>query len=635
MNAQTIYNLLRLCVSSWDHYRRYSEKISNTRKFIGWLNDNEYGVDKIKENAQKIYPYSFQKSAIEKLFESVSEGNLLVIEAPTASGKTEVPFIPFLTQICTKNFEISPRLIYSLPLKSLSNVMWERAATYLLATLIEMFREAHEIEKFFKEKNWFKNGVLELPIGLETGSLIKEGDFLYGGFIIIGTIDSIIYAYVSQRFPGGLRNPRLSLPSGLLSTSLFVLDEVQMLQDEYYYSPRILNIILRQLTSVHTPIIVMTATMPTELKNIMLNDINYVEAVGEKSERGKVSIDVSFLKQGEKILDVISSKDIIKEIKDNIEQDKHSLIVTNRVSTAIEAYNILSQKFNNRVVLIHGKLNANDREKVEKKIGREKGLIIVATQVIESGYDFNAGLIVSEIAPLDSLLQRIGRVARKKTETGKAFIVNIEESKPYHQNIINTTKNLLVKEETDVFEEALQDIEITRHLLDEVYKKEYIENFIGEKNMEFACSIRYLHNLRLFSLPPRDIDFTFRPEMYVTLITTSDERLRGQIDKIEQTEDNLFSREKFEEFKEILENNSLNTSTDFANYFLAKRGLLYGKLNVYSIIRTTKDKKKRSMIKVEITNKDKKKQKVRPLDIWLLEPHAYKEGLGIVTGIQI
>ncbi|MBS7612293.1 CRISPR-associated helicase Cas3' [Candidatus Bathyarchaeota archaeon] len=612
----SISDLIKLCISSWDHYKKYSKENGVARKFIEWLNDDRFGIDQLKKYAENITPYYFQEKTMEKILEYSLEGKILLIKAPTASGKTEIPFIPFLNQLCTKEFRIAPRLIYSLPLRSLSNVMWERASVYLLGTLIRVFDDLGEIEIFLKEKGWFEKNILKLPIGLETGSLIKEGDFLYGGFITVGTIDAIIYSYVTQRIPGGLRNPRLSLPSGLLSTSLFVLDEVQMLQDEYYHSPRILNIILNQLASIHMPIIIMTATMPNELKNRMLLGIDYEEIIELQSRRGMVLIDINFLKRKERMLRILVQKELLKKIENNIELGKHSLIVVNKVSTAIKIYKEISQIFGDKIVLIHGKLNVKDRETAEEKLEKEKGLVVVATQVVESGYDFDAGLIITEVAPPDSLIQRIGRIARKTGELGEAFIVDVEDTEPYHQKIIDATKNLLLEDE-GLIGEALQNMEKSQMLLDEIYKKEYVDEFIKSENLKYVHSLHYLHKLRLFSLPPEGIQFTFRPEMYVTLITTNND----QLSKIRQMQNNVLTRNEFEKFRETLEMNSLNVSVNFARS-LAEKGLLYGKLDTSPVYGE-------GLVRVTIAHEDKKKQYIHPLEIWLLEPQAYEDSLGI------
>jgi len=618
-----VYTLLKMCVSSWRAYKGFCKETASTRSFLEWLENDKFGINFIKKSAENIVPYSFQEKAIKKIIEESSEGKTLLIEAPTASGKTEIPFIPFLDQLCTteiKDFYVAPRLIYSLPLRSLSNIMLERACTYLLATLILRFEDSGKIKSFFKEKGWLKDDRLEMPIGLETGSLIKEGDYLYGGFITVGTMDSIIYAYVSQRFPGGLRNPRLSLPSGILSTSLLVLDEVQMLQDEYYYSPRILNKILRQLVSVKVPTIIMTATMPTILKKEIFSYVNYEEIGEKKSHRGKVFVDIDFLKSGKNLFEVLSRNDILKEIKENSECEKHSLIVTNKVSIALKIYEKVLQHFKDKALLIHGRLNIRDKEDAEKRIAREKGLVIVATQVIESGFDLDANLILTEVAPPDSLIQRIGRISRRLGESGKAYIVDVDSTEPYPEQLVRETKKELTEEGESIIENSLQNMDATKIFLDKIYKEEYVINFMKEKDLEFAKSIHYLSKLRLFSLPPEDVEFTFRPEMYVTFITMDDEIAKKLHENKEGKDEIEILREEFEEIKEKLEMNSLNVPMSIAKS-LVKNNLVYGRLIFFS-------EGKKNVVKIKVI-KDKEAKTIGPLQVWLLKPEAYESKIGI------
>lgn len=610
--------LLKLFVASWNNYKKYCKKTGIIRDFIKWLEDDEFGIRSIRKYAKSITPYEFQVTAIEKLLKIAPVGKTFIIEAPTASGKTEVPFTVFLNQLLERDFKIAPRLVYSLPIRSLSNTMWTRTSVYLLATLISNFENINEVKEFMENKKWLLDGVLELPIGLETGSLIKEGDYLYGGFITVGTIDSIIYAYVSQRIPGFMRNPRLSLPSGLLVSSLFILDEIQMLQDTYYYSPRILNIILRQLASVHVPMIIMTATMPSELKTILLSNIDYEEIKCKESKRGSVSLNTTFLRKGKKLLEILKMDTVIKEIKSKCEDGRNVLIVSNRVSVAKEVYRRLSSIFGHKTLLIHGKLNIRDRKVAENRLESEKGVVIISTQVVESGFDFDAVLLISEIAPLDSLLQRIGRVARRAGDEGTAYIADVETYKPYHEDIINNTRVLLIEDSSTV-EKALQNIDITKDLLDEVYTKENTNNFIREKEKELARSCYYLKKLRLFSLPPEDIEFNFRPEWYVTLITTNDEEVRELVDKVMKEKEITFSRDEFNIFKEVLEKNSLNVSKNLAEH-LKESGLLLGKLERSYFYGEQR-------VKIRI-NEDI--QHVHPLTIWLLKPLAYEINLGLI-----
>ena len=79
-------------------------------------------------------------------------------------------------------------------------------------------------------------------------------------------------------------------------------------------------------------------------------------------------------------------------------------------------FDLINNKFPNKVGLIHGALEKNDKEKVLKKFLKKEISIFVSTTVIEVGIDFpNANLIVIEnankfgLAQLHQLRGRVGR----------------------------------------------------------------------------------------------------------------------------------------------------------------------------------------------------------------------------------
>ncbi len=117
------------------------------------------------------------------------------------------------------------------------------------------------------------------------------------------------------------------------------------------------------------------------------------------------------------------------------------LVVTNRVQRAHDAFAALSRAFegNTEVRLLTGRMRPIDRDervrevmrRVASGVARDQGrpLIVVATQCIEAGADFDFDGIVTELASFDALRQRFGRVDRLG-EYGKARGVIIEVKEP-------------------------------------------------------------------------------------------------------------------------------------------------------------------------------------------------------------
>jgi CRISPR-associated endonuclease/helicase Cas3 len=93
-----------------------------------------------------------------------------------------------------------------------------------------------------------------------------------------------------------------------------------------------------------------------------------------------------------------------------------SLVIVNTVRRAVEIRRELEKKTGAQVRLLHSKFRAADRkEHVDAVVSAlpEAGRIVVSTQVIEAGMDLDASLMVSDLAPYVSMVQRFGRVNRK------------------------------------------------------------------------------------------------------------------------------------------------------------------------------------------------------------------------------
>ena len=97
-------------------------------------------------------------------------------------------------------------------------------------------------------------------------------------------------------------------------------------------------------------------------------------------------------------------------------ENRMTLVVVNTVVRAQVVYKALQKKYPpTHLVLIHSRFRPKNRKAQMDKLtelGESKDLIVVATQAIEAGVDLSAAVMLTELAPASSLVQRFGRVNR-------------------------------------------------------------------------------------------------------------------------------------------------------------------------------------------------------------------------------
>ncbi|MCM8803577.1 MAG: CRISPR-associated helicase Cas3', partial [Candidatus Omnitrophica bacterium] len=210
-----------------------------------------------------------------------------------------------------------------------------------------------------------------------------------------------------------------------LGYSKLIIDEVQA------YDPKACAIVVKMIediVSLGGRFLLMTATLPTFVKNYLkekeiIKDediINFYEC--------KLEIEI---KTTSKHKIELRQKDIIEDIVEIIKKAKDGnriLVVLNTIEKAEEVYDKIEKKIANDksdifLRLIHSRFTLNQRREKEKEIEEKfknpkpkeekEAKIFVATQVVEASLDIDADYLFTEIAPMDSLIQRMGRVMRR------------------------------------------------------------------------------------------------------------------------------------------------------------------------------------------------------------------------------
>jgi CRISPR-associated endonuclease/helicase Cas3 len=204
--------------------------------------------------------------------------------------------------------------------------------------------------------------------------------------------------------------------------------------------------IVKALLRLDCHIHIGTATMPTVLYNKLLSILGGKEHTYEVKLEDKV-LD-SFNRH--KIYKMESEEEIDDILSKAFKSKEKVLVIYNTIKQAQEAFKIFSASdkyLNVPKMLIHSRFKRGDRVELETKLKKEfngddsikygKGLfpcLVVSTQVVEVSLDISFDRMITQCAPLDSLIQRFGRVNRKRDKD------TIGHYKPIHVIAPHTNK---------------------------------------------------------------------------------------------------------------------------------------------------------------------------------------------------
>ncbi|GAB4044039.1 CRISPR-associated helicase Cas3' [Spirosoma jeollabukense] len=335
-------------------------------------------------------------------------GNL-ILTSPTGSGKTESAIIWLRQQM--KQFG-QGRVFYILPFTASINAMYERLGKEMGQPYVGMLHG--------KLSDYLYDYFDDFQYSLSQKK--EKIDELKDKFKTLVTPVKIATPFQLLKHLFGLKG----FEQGLFEMvgSYFIFDEIHAYSPDVFAQIKVL--LQYAVKHLHVNVMVMTATMPTFLKREL------EEAIGQFTEiKASPNLYSQFVRHRLQLQDGLLT-DNLNVICQSLKAGKKVLVVCNTVKNAQLVFNELKEEVEN-TVLLHSAFNGRDRtsHELNLKRGEEDGSIqlLVGTQAIEVSLDIDYDIIFTEPAPIDALIQRFGRVNRKR-EKGQSPVVVFRESNP-------------------------------------------------------------------------------------------------------------------------------------------------------------------------------------------------------------
>ncbi|MCL4830654.1 MAG: CRISPR-associated helicase Cas3' [Caldilinea sp.] len=384
-----------------------------------------------------------------------------ILVAPTGSGKTEAAQLWAARQAGEGALT---RLFYTLPYQASMNAMKLRLeesygeqhvgiqhGRSLLALYRFMLEKDYDPKRAAREARWSRN-LAKLnyqPVRVFSPYQMLKGMYQLKGY------EALLIDYHG---------------------AAFIFDEI------HAYEVKRLAMILKTIeylrTHYNARFLVMSATFPSLIRQWLRDALGSpAEIVASPNVFASFKRHRLHLLNGE-LTDFINLQRICRDAQNG----KSVLVVCNIVARSQQVYDFLSgvlEPQGIQVLLLHGRFNVRDRlskeqivrDAVGSKSGQRRPIVLVATQAVEVSLDIDLDTIYTDPAPLEPLVQRFGRINRRRLQRNLApvhvFCGPNDGQGIYDEELVERTLAILDRENGRPIDEGA-----IGQWLDEIYSDE-------------------------------------------------------------------------------------------------------------------------------------------------------------------
>ena len=369
---------------------------------------------------------------VERIASKMPAPGVMILEAPMGQGKTEAALAA--AEILMNRFHLGGAAFF-LPSQATSNAMFTRMTRWAKhqpdakEVAVELVHGQAELNPDFLR---LSEGSVQIDLGGNQNDSLMVHAFFRGrktkllANLVIGTIDQLLMA--------ALKRKHVMLRHLGLTGKVVIIDECHA-YDAYMntYLDRVLN----WLGAYNIPVILLSATLPGKRRSELL----YAYLGKAKADNPRIESSQNYpllcWTAGETpCMEAILPEDSARNVKIQkideaqvIDTAGEALqegcvgIIVNTVSRAQTLRALFQNRYPDAEILMdHSLFLTPDRleheEKILRRIGKQsdstqrRGVLVIGTQVLEQSLDLDFDLLITDLCPMDLLLQRIGRLHR-------------------------------------------------------------------------------------------------------------------------------------------------------------------------------------------------------------------------------
>lgn len=366
-----------------------------------------------------------------KALEAITEPGIYAIEAPMGMGKTEAALACTYRLLCEGK---ANGIYFALPTQVTSNRIHKRVNRFIQAICLS---QESVSTRLIHANSWLIEGItVPKPAPTATNAPAEDARVVNDWFASpkrallanfgVGTVDQALLSVVAAK--------HFFVRRFGLAGKVVILDEVHSYD---FYTGSLIQELCKTLQALNCTVILLSATLTPERRDAFLGGngafhetTDYPLITGRQT--GGIFITPRPAKaHQDKFVHIafIKSNEAINKAWDKAKQGACVLWICDTIYNAQDTYSqfeALAQQESQAPALglLHSRFPYYRREQLENdwmerlgKDGAAKGLrpngcVLVSTQVVEQSVDLDADLLVTELAPTDMLLQRIGRLWR-------------------------------------------------------------------------------------------------------------------------------------------------------------------------------------------------------------------------------